>query len=301
MEGILVYVGTVLILAGIYALFALGLNVQWGFAGLINIGHVAFMAIGAYTMVILNLQGVPLALAILIGAALTGGMGALLTLPAIRLKADYLAILTVGFSEIVRYVAVNEGWLTGGAQGLFGFAIPLQGIVPGRQYNLFLLGLVWGTVVISFILLQRLVKSPWGRVLKAIREDEDVARVLGKNVSRYKMQAFLLGSVLAALAGMTLAFYHQYVAPSYYYPMETFYAWIIVILGGSANNLGTLVGALLLWGFLSGTRFLSPLVCPPLSFYTFSALRMVLVGLLLIVLMLYRPQGILGNKRELTF
>lgn len=299
MEGIFPYIGTVLIMVGIYALFALGLNVQWGFAGLINIGHVAFMAIGAYTMAILSLQGVPLALAILIGLALAGGVGALLTLPAIRLKADYLAILTVGFSEIVRYVALNEGWLTGGAQGLFGFDIPLGGVVPADQYNLFLLGFVWGTVLIAFILLQRLAKSPWGRVLKSIREDEDVARVLGKNVSRYKMQAFLLGSVLASLAGMMLAFYHQYLGPGYYYPMETFYAWIIVILGGSANNLGTLLGALLLWGFLSGSRFLSPLV--PLSAYTFSALRMVLVGLLLIILMLFRPQGILGKKKELTF
>ncbi|MFO7773167.1 MAG: branched-chain amino acid ABC transporter permease [Dehalococcoidia bacterium] len=299
MEGIFPYIGTVLIMVGIYALFGLGLNVQWGFAGLINIGHVAFMAIGAYTMVILNLEGVPLALAVLIGLALAGGIGALLTVPAIRLKADYLAIVTVGFSEIVRYVALNERWLTGGAAGLVGFDIPLRGVVSAGQYNLFLLGLVWGTVVIAFLLLQRLVKSPWGRALKSIREDEDVARVLGKNVSGYKMQAFLLGSVLAGLAGMMLAFYHQYIGPSYYYPMETFYAWVIVILGGSANNLGTLVGALLLWGFLTGTRFLAPLV--PLTAYTFSALRMMLVGLLLIVLMIYRPQGILGNKKELTF
>lgn len=299
MEAMLAYAITVLILAGIYALFALGLNIQWGFAGLINFGHVAFMAIGAYTMVILNLHGVPLPLAILIGLAVSGGVGALLTLPAIRLKADYLAIVTVGFSEIIRYIALNERWLTGGAEGLRGFSLPLEGIVPAEHYDLFILGLIWGSVLMAFILLQKLVKSPWGRVLKSIREDEDVAKVSGKNVSAYKMQAFLLGSVLAGFAGMMLAIYHSYICPYYYYPIETFYAWIIVILGGSANNLGTLIGALLLWVFLSGTRFLSSII--PLSDFTFAALRMALIGVLLVVLMLYRPQGILGNKKELTF
>jgi len=299
MEGILPYAVTVLILVGIYALFALGLNLQWGFAGLINFGHVAFMAIGAYAMVILNLYGVHWALAILIGLAVAGGIGALLTIPAIRLKADYLAILTIGFSEIMRYFFLNERWLTGGAIGLMGFSRPLEGIVPAEHYDLFLLGLIWGIVLIAFIALQRLAKSPWGRALKSIREDEDVAKVLGKNVSSYKMQAFFLGSVLAGLAGVMLAFYHSYICPYYYYPVETFYAWIIVILGGSANNRGTILGALILWTFLSGTRFLSPLV--PLSDFTFAALRMALIGVLLIVLMLYRPQGMLGNKRELTF
>ncbi len=293
------YVATVLIMVGIYALFALGLNIQWGFAGIINFGHVAFMAIGTYTMVILNLYGVHWALAILIGLAVAGVVGALLTIPAIRLKADYFAIVTIGFSEIMRYVFINEEWLTGGPGGLKGFSLPFENIIPSEHYTLFLLGFIWGVVLIVFIGLQRLVKSPWGRALKSIREDEDVAKVVGKNVSAYRMQAFFLGSVLAGLAGMMLAFYHSYVNPYYYYPIETFYAWIAVILGGSANNRGTLIGALLLWVFLSGTRFLSPLV--PLSQYVFSASRMALVGVLLIVLMLYRPQGILGNRRELTF
>jgi len=299
MGTFLPYAVTVLIMVGIYALFAMGLNIQWGFAGLINVGHVAFMAIGAYTMALLSLHGVPLFIAVLIGLALAGGTGALLTIPAIRLKTDYLAILTVGFSEIVRYFFLNEDWLTRGPQGLTGFSLPLTNIVPAEQYNLFVLGFTWGAVIITFITLQKLVQSPWGRVLKSIREDEDVARVLGKDVTKYKMQAFVLGSILAGLAGIILAFYHSYVSPYYYYPMETFYAWIIVILGGSANNAGTIVGALLIWIFLSGTRFLSPLI--PLSAFSFSALRMVFIGVLLIVIMLYRPQGILGNKKELTF
>ncbi len=299
METVLPYAATVLILVGIYALFALGLNIQWGFGGLINFGHVAFMAIGAYAMVILNLYGVPLALAILAGLAIAGSIGALLTIPALRLRADYLAIVTIGFAEILRYFLLNEGWLTGGAGGLIGFSRPLESIVPAEHYDLFLLGFIWGALLIALAALQRLAKSPWGRVLKSIREDEDVAKVLGKNVSSYKMQAFLLGSILAGFAGMMMAFYHSYVNPYYYYPIETFYAWIIVILGGSANYSGTILGALVLWIFLSGTRFLSPLV--PLSDFTFAALRMALIGVLLVVLMLYRPQGILGNRRELTF
>ncbi len=299
MEAVLSYAVTVLIPMGIYAIFALGLNIQWGFAGLINFGHVAFMAIGAYTMVILSLYGVPLGLAILIGVALAGGIGALLTIPALRLRADYLTIVTVGFSEIIRYILLNEAWLTGGPMGLRGFSFPLESIVSAEHHDLFLLGFVWGILLIAFIALQKLAKSPWGRALKSIREDEDVAKVLGKNVSSFKMQAFLLGSILAGFAGIMMAFYHGYVNPYYFMPLETFYAWIIVILGGSANNLGTILGALILWVFLSGTRFLSPLV--PLPAFTFSALRMALIGILLIVLMLYRPQGILGDKKELTF
>ncbi len=299
MVTIMPYLISTFTMIGIYCLFALGLNLQWGFAGLINFGHIAFAAVGAYTAVILNLHGIPLFLAVLTGLILSGAVGALLTLPAIRLKADYLAILTLGFSEIIRYFLVNEIWLTGGPSGLTGFSLPFRGIIPAENYNLFFLGLIFFLVAFSFILLQILVKSPWGRVLKSIREDEKVTKVVGKNVTYYKMQAFVLGSILAGLAGIMLAFYHSFISPDYYYPLETFYAWIIIIVGGSANNWGTLLGSIFLWAFLNGTRFLTPLV--PLPAFTFSALRMALIGFLLVLMILYRPQGVLGDKKELTF
>lgn len=299
MQNILPYLISIFSMVGIYALFALGLNLQWGFCGLINFGHIAFSAVGAYTAVILNISGIPLFFSVITGLITAGFLGGLLTLPAIRLKADYLAILTLGFSEVIRYVLVNEIWLTGGPSGLTGFSLPFRSIIPSDHYNLFFLGLLWLLVLTAFLLLQKLVNSPWGRILKSIREDEKVAEIVGKNVTFYKMQAFIIGSVLAGLSGIMLAFYHSFISPDYYYPIETFYGWIIIILGGSANNKGTLLGAVILWIFLNGTRFLTPLV--PLPDFTFSALRMALIGLLLVVMMLYRPQGILGNKKELTF
>ncbi|HWQ21000.1 MAG TPA: branched-chain amino acid ABC transporter permease [Methanotrichaceae archaeon] len=291
------YLITILLTAGIYAIFALGLNLEWGFAGLLNFGHVGFMAIGAYATVLLSIQGVPLPLAVIAGMVLAGATGAFLGVSTLKLREDYLAITTIGFSEILRSMLHNEEWLTRGAFGIHGYPRPLEALVSAQDYNLLLAAIVLIILVAVYAFLEILIRSPWGRVLKSIREDEEVSKSLGKDVFRYKVQALVLGSMIAALSGSLLAFYLQYINPDNFEPIETFYAWIMVVLGGSGNNRGTVLGALLLWGFFSGTRFMESYL--PLSPTAVGALRIMLIGLILIVLMMFRPQGMLGRKEEL--
>ena len=292
------YLITVLIIACIYAIFSLGLNLQWGFTGLINFGHVAFMAIGAYATVLLSTHGVPLWLSVLGGIVMAGFFGFLLGIPTLRLREDFLAIVTIGFAEILRYFLLNEEWLTKGPMGLHGFPRPLDDLISHQYYNYFLLLLLILVLLAVYLLLSRLVDSPWGRVLKSIREDEDVASALGKNVFAFKVQSLMLGAAIAGLAGAFLAFYVQYIDPRSFLPMESFYAWIIVVLGGSANNKGTIMGALIFSFFLEGTRFIPDVL--PLTTPQLAALRIMIIGALLIALMMYRPQGILGKKEELS-
>lgn len=290
------YVISILLIATIYAIFSLGLNLEWGFTGLINFGHVAFLAIGAYTTVILNIRGVPLLFSVLSGMALAGLFGVFLGIPTLKLREDYLAIVTIGFSEIIRLFLLNEEWLTRGPMGLHGFSRPFEGAIV-TDYNFFLLLISVALLFLCYFMLERLIKSPWGRVLKSIREDEDVPTSLGKNVFSYKIQALLLGSAIAGLAGALLAFYMQYINPRNFVPIETFYAWIIVVLGGSGSNRGTILGALILWTFFSGTRFTQGYL--PISPTQMGALRIMIIGLGLIVLMMFKPEGILGKKEEL--
>ncbi|MDD1748552.1 MAG: branched-chain amino acid ABC transporter permease [Methanothrix sp.] len=292
------YLISIMLTASIYAIFALGLNLQWGYAGLLNFGHVAFMAIGAYATVLLSMNGVPLLLAVPAGMILAGIAGAFLGMATLKLREDYLAIVTVGFSEILRFLLLNWAWLTKGSFGLYGYPRPFQDLVSSQNYNLFLAGIVLITLIIVYAVLEVLARSPWGRVLKSIRDDETVSISLGKNAFHYKVQSLILGSAIAALSGSLLAFYLQYINPMNFQPVETFYAWIIVIMGGSGNNRGTIIGAMLLWGFFSGTRFVEGYLSfsPSAS----SATRMVLIGSMLIALMMFRPQGMLGRKEELA-
>lgn len=293
------YITSILLISAIYAIFALGLNLEWGFTGLINFGHVAFLAIGAYTTVLLNLNGIPLLVSVLAGMSLAGICGALLGIPTLKLREDYLAIVTIGFAEIIRSFLLNEEWLTGGPMGVCGYSRPFGGFdfIAG-DYNLFLLIFVIVILGVCYFMLEKLIKSPWGRVLKSIREDEAVPASLGKNVFVYKIQSLVLGSIIAGLAGALLAFYLQYINPRNFMPIETFYAWIAVVLGGSGNNRGTVVGAIILMSFFSATRFTQGYL--PLSPTQMGALRIMFIGLLLIILMMYKPEGLLGKKEELV-
>ncbi len=292
------YLVSIILTAGIYAIFALGLNLQWGYAGLLNFGHVAFMAIGAYATVLLSMNGVPLILAVLAGMIMAGACGAFLGVATLRLREDYLAIVTIGFSEIVRFILLNWSSLTRGSFGLYGYPRPMEELVAHGDYNLILAGIVIVVLLLVYALIEILAKSPWGRVLKSVRDDEAVSVSLGKNAFSYKVQSLALGSAIAALAGSLLAFYLQYINPNNFQPIETFYAWIMVILGGSGSNRGTIAGSLLLWGFFSTTRFLEGYIS--LSPSATGALRMVIIGLILIVLMMFRPQGLFGRKEELA-
>jgi neutral amino acid transport system permease protein len=467
------YIVSLLIFTAIFALFSLGLNLQWGFTGLINFGHVAFLAVGSYLVVMLTLPGYlksipgqmleefdwmqetpwiasilqgleaaipeafPLGIGVIVGAIAAAGLGLIVGFATLKLREDYLAIVTIGAAEVLRSVALNEEWLTRGTFGIQRFPLPLDDLTPGlivrlvmiaiitaivglglwRQWHwairsvrsasmkalvqnslilvtylgtlgglvvaigigsqrmnateavsnavtgAFLIGAIalliilyrwlWKTVLeplpalaestalitavlvtvlglglygyaiaaiyhydenptktglmwICIVLLagvfwglQRLVRSPWGRVLKAIREDETVAKALGKNVFWYKLQSLMLGGAIAGIAGALYAWQLTTVYPDNFRPIETFNAWTIVVLGGAGNNVGTLLGAVIFWAYQTLTRFVLGDIIP-LDDAKIGAFRIMLIGLLLMGLMIWRPQGILGKKEELT-
>ncbi len=355
----------------IYAVFALGLNLQWGFTGLINFGHVAFMTLGAYATALLTLQGFPMPISVVVGMLLSVILGFLIGSSTLRLREDYLAIVTIGVSELIRLIANNEEWLTKGAFGVQRYALPfdfqpdllikflfigvltvlavyaewilLRSILKQFKENKEIQGksyqprkplalVIWGIITTVLIILaylpgvvslynysykaglmlltllllagvytglEFLVHSPWGRILKAIREDEEVPRALGKNVFWYKLQSFMLGGAIAGLAGSLFAWQLTTIYPSNFEPLLTFQAWIIVVLGGAGSNAGTILGAIIFWAYDSLTRYLLPQISI-LNQSQAGAFRIMVIGLILMVLMVWRPQGILGKKEELT-
>jgi branched-chain amino acid transport system permease protein len=288
------YLVAIAILVGIRALLTLGLNVQWGLAGLVNLGVVAFFAIGAYTSALLAVGGAPLAAAWPAAIALASLAGAGLAMVALRLREDYLAIVTLGFSEVLRLFLLNETWLTRGANGVTGIPRPLHARFAGH-YDLFYLGLVLAALALVYWALERLRRAPFGRVLRAIREDETVAAVAGKPVFRFKVQAFALGAGVAGLAGIFFAHYLAYVEPNMFLPQESLFVWLALILGGSGNNRGALLGSAVLLGLLEGSRFLKDVI-PFLTGVQLAAAQQILVGVVLVVLMIRRPEGLLPEK-----
>jgi branched-chain amino acid transport system permease protein len=288
------YLVAIAILVGIRALLTLGLNVQWGLAGLVNLGVVAFFAIGAYTSALLAVGGVSLAAAWPAAIALASLAGVGLAMVALRLREDYLAIVTLGFSEVLRLFLLNETWLTRGANGVTGIPRPLHTRFAGH-YDLFYLGLVLIALVLVYWALERLRRAPFGRVLRAIREDETVAAVAGKPVFRFKVQAFALGAGVAGLAGIFYAHYLAYIEPNMFLPQESLFVWLALILGGSGNNRGALLGSAVLLGLLEGSRFLKDVI-PFLTGVQLAAAQQILVGVVLVVLMIRRPEGLLPER-----
>jgi ABC-type branched-subunit amino acid transport system permease subunit len=272
---VIAYLTAILTLVGVRALLTLGLNVQWGLTGLVNLGVVAFFAVGAYTSALLAVGGVSLLLAWPAGVVLAAVAGAALALVALRLREDYLAIVTLGFAEVLRLFLLNEAWLTRGANGVTAIPRPLHAWFPGR-YDLFYLILVLAAVTLVYRALERVRRSPFGRVLRAIREDEVVAAVAG-------------------LAGVLFAHYLAYVEPNMFLPQESLYVWLALILGGSGNNRGALLGSLVLLGLLEGSRFAKDVI-PFLTGVRLAAAQQILVGVVLVAMMIRRPEGLLPEK-----
>jgi ABC-type branched-subunit amino acid transport system permease subunit len=305
------------IVAGIYSLLGLGIQLEFGLAGLLNFGHVAFMAIGAYTMAILVVKAdwnmwLAVPLAIIVAAA----AGVVVGLPTLRLRADYFAIATIAFSEIVRYVATNEDRLTGGSQGTINLAGAGQAASYNGEWEQFqswlqstlhlgskdvtMLIVVWLVVLVSCTGLWAAARTPWGRVLRAIREDEDVVSSLGKNVFAFRLQALALGSALAGLAGCFYAWQFSFFSPDDFAPLLTFFAWMIVILGGLGRFFAVPVGALVFGLLFAGTRFFD---FAPFAWFDSAErayLRLALIGLAIVALVAFRPQGLLGRREELV-
>ena len=337
-------------LSGMYILLSIGLNVQWGYAGLINFSVAAFFGLGAYGTAMLTASNTPLGLSLsplvglAVGITLAAVVAVVIAVPTLRLRADYLAIASLGLAEVIRIVIQNQRGLTNGNAGLRGLPLfyaewPLLGGVVDRLPTVLihevtlgpvtLLGLrlgrsVWvgtlnllvvvGLIAAVYLVVRRLHRSPWGRLLRTIRSDEDLARALGKRTYRRKMEAFVLGSVIMAIAGVYYAHLNLFVTPQNLAPINTFYVWVAVILGGAGSNRGAVFGGFMIIAIREGTRFLGDLL-PETSGVgiasidaayasvaaNFAATRLLAVGLLIILVIRLRPEGLLPPESELIW
>ena len=281
--------------AGIYALMALGVNVMWGFAGMVNLGLVGFFAVGAYTSALLTKGGVAIALGIVAAGVIASGVGALVSLVTVRLRGDYLAIVTLGFAETIRIVASNAIPLTNGTDGISGIPGPYRGALSPEQFNLLYLAIVAVIVAIAYLGAERLRASPFGRVLRAIRDDEQVASVAGKHVTLFKVKAFALGSAALGIAGALYAHYTSYIAPDIFVPLLTLYIKLALLAGGLGNNRGAIVGAFAVVLLLEGSRFAIPLF-HGLTPVQGAAVREFLVAVVLILMLRFRPAGLIPER-----
>ncbi len=294
----------------IYGIFCLGLNLQWGQTGLFNVGVAGFAAIGAYTSALLTtpetagrLGGfeMPIAVGWLGAMAASGLAAALIGAVTLRLRTDYLAIATFGVAVCIQLLALNLQGLTGGPFGI-GFIprpfAPLQG--NALSFNLANLALVATVTIAVYWALERLIRSPWGRVLRGIREDEAAAIELGKNPFLYRLQAFVLGSAILGLAGAMQGHFIGFIAPENYLSALTFQVWAMLIIGGSGNNRGALLGAVVVWGFWTLSGALVASVVPTDLQARSAALQIVAIGVALSAVLLLRPRGILGEVRTVS-
>ncbi|MCC9146080.1 MULTISPECIES: branched-chain amino acid ABC transporter permease [unclassified Arthrobacter] len=304
-----------------YALAALGLAVHFGYTGLLNFGQAGFMAVGAYGFAIPILSfNAPLPLALLIALLGSVVFAVILGIPTLRLRADYLAIVTIAAAEIIRYVVTTNSMtpITGSANGLAAFTGSFYDLnpIPSGSYDLgpFAMNerdvwvrlVAWALVIGACFLVWLLVRSPWGRVVKGIREDENAVRALGKNVYAYKMQALVIGGVLGSLAGIVFTLPRGAVQPANYGTELTFYLYTALLLGGMSTVLGPVLGSMIFWVLLSVTQgvLYGAIEAGYITFISTSQagqIRYILVGVALMLLMIFRPQGILGNKKELAF
>ncbi|WBL63949.1 branched-chain amino acid ABC transporter permease [Thauera sp. WB-2] len=303
--GLANYAVFMAILIGIYALLALGLNIQWGFTGLFNAGIAGFFAIGAYTSAILTslpaahrLGGfeLPMVLgwvaAMLVAAAIAWPIGKI----CLRFRSDYLAIATIGIAEIIRLVIRTEGWLTGGVRGITGIPRPF-GELPYMQSQLAFLAIVVVLVLLAYMLVERQVNAPWGRMMRAIRDNENAAAAMGKRVADRRLQAFVFGSALMGLAGALFVHFNRSITPEAIDPMiATFLIWIMLILGGSGNNRGAILGAAAIWIIWSVSELLTDRLPAEVAIQAKYA-RVFIIGLTLQLVLRFRPEGILPERQ----
>lgn len=275
----------VAVVAGIYCIYALGLNLIAGYTGQLSLGHSAFAGIGAYTSALLALRmGLPFWVTIPAAAAMAGLFGLFLGIPVLRLRGDYLAIVTIAFGELVRLVFLNWNALTRGPMGLPNIPKPvIFGYVLKTNLSFYYLVLL--LVVVSVLLLTRLVNSRVGRALIAIRENEIAAQQMGISITELKVKAFVIGSLMAGVAGAVFAHFQAYISPDNFTYMESITMICMVVLGGIGSIPGAIVGAI-------------TLTVVPELLRSFAGMRMVLFGLSMVLLMLFRPQGLLGRKRH---
>ncbi len=304
--GLLSYASFFMVFATAYAIITLGLNLQWGYTGLFNVGVAGFVALGAYTSALLTTPaqaghlagfGLPVAVGMLAAMVVTGGVGAVVGALALRLRQDYLAITTFGIAVTIQLFAKNATALTGGPFGVQFIPKPLQSwLGTGLPWTLAYLGLALALLLVACLAIEKLVNSPWGRVLRAIREDEDAASALGKASFSFRLQSFVIGSMLMGLGGAVYAHFVGFIAPDDFLPILTFQLWAMLIVGGSGNNRGAILGAYVVWGFWTAAGGLMRGWVPPAEQARAAALQVVLIGCLIALMLVLRPKGIWGEK-----
>ena len=312
------YLAGFVVMAGIYSVFALGLNVQWGHTGLFNIGIAGFFALGAYTSAILTTQppdpklfedfvfggnlaevgflnlGIDLwfVLGLAAAGAVCGAIALMIGYVTLRLRDDYLAIATLGIAESVRLFFLNEKWVANGSKGLYRIPKFLGEWISPDRYDYLYMVVVLVVLGVLFLAVQQAIRSPWGRVLRAIREDETAAEASGKNVFNFKLQSFILGAVIMGIGGALFAHHVRFLSPLTFDPLlATFVIWAMLMVGGAGSNLGAILGAFVVWGIWSGTQFLPGVLSNP-------DFRLFMIGALIVAVMLLRPGGILGEERR---
>ncbi|WP_417680294.1 branched-chain amino acid ABC transporter permease [Roseibium sp.] len=289
------------IFIGIYALLALGLNIQWGFAGLFNAGIAGFFAVGAYTSAILTsphadgrLGGFELPFYVgWIGAMIAA---ALIAWPigkiCLRFRSDYLAIASIGVAEIIRLVIKSEAELTNSARGISNIPRP-YGDLPYVESQMAYLAIVVLVLLVAYLMVERQFNAPWGRMMRAIRDNELAARAMGKNVEYRRLEAFIFGSALMGLGGALFAHFNRSITPEAIDPMvATFLVWIMLILGGSGNNRGAILGAAVVWTIWSVSEIATDQL-PQEYAVKAKYIRLFLIGLMLQLVLRFRPEGLL--------
>ena len=305
MYNILLFLAGVISLIGIYTLLTLAVNLHYGYAGLLSFGIVGFVAVGAYTYAIVT-RGAPVGedvyhfyfnqpwwVGFLAAGMVTTIFAFIIGLPTLRVQGDYLLIVTFAFAEVIQDLLSNEGYLTNGTRGFINIHQPFRELIPGRNYQLFLAGFIVVIVVIVYLIAQRVGTAPFGRTLRAMRDNEPAALAIGKNVYRFKMEIFLLGAAICGFAGAMYTWYMTLALPSLFGMSVSFAAWIAIIVGGQGNNKGAIVGTIVLLGAQQALKFIStsPELTPMVSSF-----ELILEGLVLIVILRFWPSGLIPEK-----
>jgi branched-chain amino acid transport system permease protein len=299
------FLAGIIILIGVYAVITLAVNLHYGYAGLMSFGVVGFVAVGAYTYAILT-TGMPVGadkylygftlpwwLAFLAAGAVTTLFAFVIALPTLRVQGDYLLIVTFAFAEVIQKLLSNLAWLTNGTRGFINITQPFRDLVPGRNYQFLLAGLVVTIVLICFLIAQRLGAAPFGRTLRAMRDHEPAALSTGKNVYGFKMKIFLLGAAMCGMAGAMYSWYMTLALPQLFGMSVSFAAWIALVIGGQGNNKGAIVGAIILLGAQQAVKFiqLSASQAPMIS-----AIQLIIEGLVLVLILRFWPKGVIPEK-----
>ena len=306
----------------IFALVCVGLNVQWGSTGIFNFGVAAFFMVGAYTAGLVakppadgasttyigglgNALGgndwLPFLAGLIAAGLIAGVLALLLAWPTMRLRDDYLAIVLIGAAEVLRRIVTEETWLANGSRGLGGFPRPLASLVAPEYYRYLFLAIVVGILVLTYVLVQLGIRSPWGRVLRAIREDEPAAAASGKPVTTFKLQGFVLGAIIIGVAGALFGFQQGAIAPeSFTHFFGTFIFWAMLIAGGSGNMIGAIVGTYVIWSLWSSSLQIQGYDLPAWLGARIPYLRDMLVGLIIVTVLLVNPKGLIPETMQVS-